>query len=463
MLRKTLLLALGVLAGCGVVYFPPGVKDQVGSSDTQVETVVEQLTPALVASLNKSAYVPVPVPDFLKDLPGVPAVRASAPRLDEPIGDQSLPRNVPDTLPRGMTPTPYRIGPGDTLAIFAEGLFPRTGPSLFSGSQQNNGSDTAPRAFATQRVVQESGSVNFPRLGRVPVGGLTLQQAENQVLDAFLDQQLNPEFAIEITDFGSQSVIVGGVVANPSSLPISRKPLFISSAIQAAGGIDPQVGTADTARENLVVQLLRDDKIFSAAYKDILARSGSERVLLQDGDVVLVSNTFDVALAQSVLDQKIAVGRANRETRQAQLDEIQLRFNIRRDQSQQARQNFESMLALESVERHFVYLAGEVEQNARFPLPFGRTASLADALYQSSGPVKLRSDPRRIYLLRADERFERVTAFQLDARNVSNLVLATRLELRPNDIVFVAAQPVSNWNTVVSQLLPTITLASQVQ
>jgi polysaccharide export outer membrane protein len=36
---------------------------------------------------------------------------------------------------------------------------------------------------------------------------------------------------------------------------------------------------------------------------------------------------------------------------------------------------------------------------------------------------------------------------------------ATKIELRPNDIVFVSQQPVTRWNRVVQQIVPSLILA----
>ena len=34
--------------------------------------------------------------------------------------------------------------------------------------------------------------------------------------------------------------------------------------------------------------------------------------------------------------------------------------------------------------------------------------------------------------------------------------MATRFELRPNDVIFVAEQPVTRWNRVIQQITPSI-------
>ncbi|WP_164661972.1 hypothetical protein [Tropicibacter sp. Alg240-R139] len=55
---------------------------------------------------------------------------------------------------------------------------------------------------------------------------------------------------------------------------------------------------------------------------------------------------------------------------------------------------------------------------------------------------------------------ERVLALHLDAENAAAFVMATKLELRPNDIVFIAEQRVTRWGRVVNQLGPGLIAAA---
>ena len=94
------------------------------------------------------------------------------------------------------------------------------------------------------------------------------------------------------------------------------------------------------------------------------------------------------------------------------------------------------------------------------PLPFERTLSLANILLskEGGGLDATVADFSQIYVLRRETDPQTVgglTAYHLDAENVANLAVAIEFKIHANDIVFVRAQPVTNWNRVLSQLMPT--------
>ena len=173
----------------------------------------------------------------------------------------------------------------------------------------------------------------------------------------------------------------------------------------------------------------------------IYSDQGLAKLPLKDGDSIFVDTQFQLDQAQAYFEQQIQVAELKQSSRLAALSELRTEVDLRRGALVEQRQNYLARLDLDSVPRDYVYLTGEVKTQSRYPLPFGRPATLADALYGAGGGVPTRTgNVREIYVLRAspDPRdLGAVTAWQLDGRAVTNLTLATRFQLRPNDIIFV--------------------------
>ena len=124
-------------------------------------------------------------------------------------------------------------------------------------------------------------------------------------------------------------------------------------------------------------------------------------------------------------------------------------------------QSFLSRLQYGAIPREYVYIIGDVGTQSRFILPFENKAVLADALLESGGVSPLFGNPQQIYVIRGTSDLTdlpSITALHLDATNVANFIFATRLELRPKDIVFVGAQPITNWNRMINQIIPSLGL-----
>jgi polysaccharide export outer membrane protein len=85
--------------------------------------------------------------------------------------------------------------------------------------------------------------------------------------------------------------------------------------------------------------------------------------------------------------------------------------------------------------------------------------SLADALGDSEGLTPDTSDASGIYVIRGSYKVPRV--FRLDARSPEAMLLATEFPLRPLDVVFVSSLPLSQWNRIMIQILPTISAFTQ--
>jgi polysaccharide export outer membrane protein len=98
-----------------------------------------------------------------------------------------------------------------------------------------------------------------------------------------------------------------------------------------------------------------------------------------------------------------------------------------------------------------VFVSGEVVTPKALTMHDGRL-TLNEALGETGGVSPLSGDARQIYVVRKTP--ERTRVFQLDARLTGSLAIAESFELRPKDVVYVAASPLANWNRHLSLLFP---------
>lgn len=98
-----------------------------------------------------------------------------------------------------------------------------------------------------------------------------------------------------------------------------------------------------------------------------------------------------------------------------------------------------------------VFVSGEVISPRALTMHNGRL-TLNEALGESGGISPLSGDARQVYVVRKTP--ERTRVFRLDARASGALAMAEAFELRPKDVVYVAASPLANWNRQLSLLFP---------
>ncbi len=455
----TLSAALLALTGCGVIYTAPSVSDGVpfGTAyGTDYDVKVVALTYESAAAANLQTYVPARLP--LAFQPGASAAASAsaqmAPMAALPPATArrtERPGVVPDEFPPLTELEAYRIGVADVLLLSVSGYATLEDlPGLISSQSKRQG-----------YIVQDDGAIAIPDAGRIRVAGMTLQDAEAEIFQALVAAGIDPSFSLEIAEFNSQRVSVGGMVGAPQLLPISLKPLYLHEAVELAGGItatDPSVTR---------VHLFRGGKTYRIGLERFLSDPAARQVALRGGDSIFVGSEYREAEAQRYFDEQLTLRGAQVQGTQFQIQLEQL-VAQREATAQQAladqRAQFKDRLELGAVERHYAYRTGEVRTPGRVPLPFERSMNLADVLFEDGGINIQFGDYAEIYVLRAESDPQRnggLTAFHLDAENAVNLAVATRLEIRPNDVVFVAEQPVTSWNRALSQILPQIFLSAQ--
>ena len=121
-----------------------------------------------------------------------------------------------------------------------------------------------------------------------------------------------------------------------------------------------------------------------------------------------------------------------------------------------------------------VFVMGEVNEPKLLKIDRAGM-SLTEALSSVGGINQLAADATGIFVVRANRatvatnsvatdsadtgQVEKTTIadiYQLDISNAAALVIGTEFELQPYDIVYVTAAPITRWNRVIGQILPTI-------
>ena len=107
-----------------------------------------------------------------------------------------------------------------------------------------------------------------------------------------------------------------------------------------------------------------------------------------------------------------------------------------------------------------VFILGGVSPQI-FKINPANRETLADVLFTSGGPLSSSSAKRsEVYLLRGNKP---VVAYHLDAQSPTRLIVAEAMELRPNDIVYVAEQPIISFNRTLATIVPLRILLRDIQ
>lgn len=437
----TLIMAL-TLSSCGAVYHSQRVVSG-ATDDAKVRVVPVTSQSVLVA--NRSSYTPRDLPAVFRTTAGIGGGLRGAGAVPEPsYTAQTRPSSLATRLPPARQPQPYMIGVGDVVLLATP-----AGSSV----EQLSGLLAAQNSRQGY-TVQDDGSIAIPDVGRVAIAGLTLEEAEATLFQNLVSAQIEPTFSLEISQFNSKKISVGGAVPNPGVVPITLTPLYLDEALAGVGG------TTAANMDYTSVRLYRDGTLYQVPLDALYSNSSIQKIPLFPGDSLFVDDTYQLDQASAYFSQQIQLASYRQNARSEALSQLATEVSLRRAQLAEARTNYSAQVQFDATDRDYVYLAGEVKTQGRFPLPLGRQANLADALYEgAAGLAAMTADPRHIYVLRGSEapmEFDAFTAWKLDTSNVTTLTLATRFELRPNDIVFVAEQPVAKWNRVINQITPSI-------
>lgn len=167
-----------------------------------------------------------------------------------------------------------RISKGDVIEIFLPGYPEITPPTQTTG---NN-------IYANGYLVDQSGQLQFPMIGRIRAEGLTVVELTNQIANRLSRYLKHPDPQVRVISYRGNKFYVDGQVKAPGQYEIADQPVNLYTAISMAGGT---INTSDTNN----IQLIRDGRTYNFGFKSLQNAGYSPNSLyLKNGDTIRVGD-----------------------------------------------------------------------------------------------------------------------------------------------------------------------------
>tara|TARA_B100000900_G_scaffold248097_1_gene211117 strand:+ start:26347 stop:27477 length:1131 start_codon:yes stop_codon:yes gene_type:complete len=239
-------------------------------------------------------------------------------------------------------------------------------------------------------LIDEEGMIDLPFIGKVKIADLTLNEAQNILMNVIENYYKNPDIQLKIETFNSSKVHIVGAVRNQITINLDQKPIkLIEAAIQA--NFNPSAA----------------DKVFGT--KGFLRRN---------------NKVYKINLANSFQS----------------LDEKE-NFYLRKNDVIFIDRNSDSIHVFGEVLKPGIYFP-----NLDYSLTELISTTGLNQLTANAKNIYVLRESRKNFL--------EINIFKLDIRNPINLITGRKFMLQEKDIVFVPPAEIVKWNRTISLLLP---------
>jgi polysaccharide export outer membrane protein len=248
-------------------------------------------------------------------------------------------------------------------------------------------------------LIGTNGSITLPLIGRVPAGGLTVEQLEGELVTRLKTYIKDPQVSVTVTDFRSEPVSVFGAVTNPGVVQLrGHKTLY--EVLALAGGPRESAGATIS-----IVRLAENGTIpLAGARLDATGRYYSAELDLKE-----------------ILDEKSSVGNIDIKPHDA--------------------------ISVSQGANRMVYVVGDVQHSGAFSLGDKRSISLLSALSMAGGLGRT-AKPETALIFRPSPDGRKHQEIAVNVREVLK-GKGEDLALRPDDILVIPTSSSKVFATIV--------------
>ena len=338
---------------------------------------------------------------------------------------------------RGIGGYTYTIGAQDILSITVWGQPELTIPA---------GEFRSPTAAGHK--VDRDGYFFFPYAGKIKAAERTTEQVRLELTKKLAKYITDPQVGVSIAAYRSQRAYISGQVMQPGVFEINDTPLTVRDAIAKAGGLKQLIVKKNGVDRN------KSKSYGSDNYKITYGSSGSngmEITELPKRALLTTANKNKIQISLEALFE-----RGDKSQNYVLQGGDALHVFLPKQQQQMDKQDDPERLKK-------IFVLGEVKQPGTILLDeYG--ATLAEALSDRGGINEDTANAKGIFVVRSNPRSSNAIpiVYQLELKSIHSMILAEKFALKERDIVYVTAAPISRWNRVISQILPSLDSATSI-